>query len=181
MSPIRTFIALPVGEEMRARIAAAVDGLKARLRGLRWVSDAGWHLTLRFLGAASPEAVAGLGAPLHSAAARCPAGEARFAGLGVFPQRGAPRVLWLGVSLPPAVLELQAACETAAIAAGFPAETRPFHPHVTLARWHERARRPQLPAMDLGSGEVESLVLFRSDLEPAGAAYSPLASFSLKR
>jgi 2'-5' RNA ligase len=181
VSAIRTFIALPLGEEMCARIAAAVESLKARLPGLRWVSGAGWHLTVRFLGAASPAAVAGLEVPLCSAASRCAVGAARFAGLGVYPERGAPRVLWLGVAVPACVLELQAECETAARAAGFPAETRPFHPHVTLARWRERARRPQLPAVDLGAGEVGSLVLFRSDLGPAGSVYSPLARFSLRR
>jgi 2'-5' RNA ligase len=178
---MRTFIALPLADEMCTRIGAAAEDLRTRLPGLRWVSEGGWHLTLRFLGATSPAAAAALEGPLRSAAARCAAGDARFAGLGVFPERGAPRVLWLGVTVAACVLELQAACEAAARAAGFAAETRPFHAHVTLGRWRGRTRRPQLPEVDLGAGELERLVLFRSDLDPAGAVYSPIASFALAR
>lgn len=166
---------------MRARIGETVASLRTRLRGLRWTSPQGWHLTLRFLGAAVPDALASLEAPLRNAAARCPAGEAGFSGLGVFPPRGAARILWLGTSVSAAVVELQSACEAAAVAAGFPPETRAFRPHITLGRWREGARRPMLPPVDLGAGPLEQLVLFRSDLEPAGPVYSPLACFPLKR
>ena len=181
MSAIRAFVALPLGEDLRGRISRTVAGLQACVQGIRWTSWEGWHLTLRFLGAASPGVLASMEAPLRSAAARCPAGDACFAGLGTFPQRGAPRVLWLGVSLHAEFVELQSACEAAAVAAGFPPETRAFHPHVTLGRWRDGARRPRFPPADLGAGRLDELVLFRSDSTPSGAVYSPLASFPLKR
>jgi 2'-5' RNA ligase len=176
---IRAFLALPVGERMRARIAETIAGLRGHVEGVRWVSEAGVHLTLRFLGWTRPEALERLGEPLRRAAAACPESEAAFAGLGTFPERGSPRVLWLGVSLQPELESLQAACEAAAVAAGFEPEPRPFRAHLTLGRWRERARRPALPSVDLGACRLESLVLFRSELKPSGAVYTPLASFAL--
>lgn len=179
MSLLRTFVALPVGDEMSRRIAETVAGLRGRLAGLRWVSDASVHLTLRFLGPSSAASLERLEGLLRQAAAGCPPIQAFFSGLGVFPERGSPRVLWLGVTLPPAALALQAACESAAVSVGFPRETRAYRPHLTLARWRAQAPRPQLPAVDLGAARLVELVLFRSDLKPTGAEHSPLAAFPL--
>lgn len=140
----------------------------------------GAHLTLRFLGEASPAAVGDVREALARAASLCPPFDARLRGLGTFPERGSPRILWLGVLVPDAVLLLQAACERAAVAAGFPPEERPFRPHLTLGRWRQREKRPELPAdVDLGLARVVSLVLFRSDLRREGAVYTPLARFPL--
>jgi 2'-5' RNA ligase len=76
-------------------------------------------------------------------------------------------------------MKLQADCEAAAIASGFPPERRDFKPHLTLGRWRDPAPRPKLPAADLGPVVLDRLVLFRSELRPAGAEYSPLAVFPL--
>jgi len=65
------------------------------------------------------------------------------------------------------------------VAAGFEPETRAFHPHLTLGRWGDRARRLPLPDVDLGSAHVGALVLYRSELRPSGSVYAPLAVFPL--
>jgi len=114
------------------------------------------------------------------AAAACPRSEAQLAGLGLFPPRGAPRVLWIGARLDEPVLALQRACEAAAVAAGFPGEDRPFHPHLTLGRWKDRARRPVLPDAALGTLRIDELTLFRSEPRAGGSVYTPLARFPLK-
>jgi 2'-5' RNA ligase len=178
---VRAFVAL----ELDARLREAIGELQARLRprcgGIRMARPEGNHLTLRFLGDTSPVQVETLRPLLGAAAAACPAAEARVAGLGTFPERGGPRVLWLGLDVPPTVLDLQRACERAARAAGFDREGRPFKAHLTLGRWRDRAPRPDLPPADLGATRLEALVLFRSDLRPDGAVYTPLARFALGR
>jgi 2'-5' RNA ligase len=178
---VRAFVAI----ELDARLREAMGELQARLRprlgGIRMVRPEGIHLTLRFLGDTSPAQVEALRSPLASAAAACPPCEARVAGLGMFPQRGSPRVLWLGLDVPPPVVDLQAACERAARAAGFEKEQRPFQAHLTLGRWRERAPRPELAPAELGSTRLETLVLFRSELRPDGAVYTALARFPLGR
>ena len=176
---LRTFVALELGEEMRARIASLGAELRVRLPGVRWVRPEGMHLTLRFLGATTPAQVERLKPTLASAAAACPPAEVAVAGLGLFPERGSPRVLWLGLSLPAPLATLQSACERAAVATGFDREDRPFRAHLTLGRWRDRASRPDLPPADLGTTPVETLVLFESRLQAGGSVYAELGRFPL--
>jgi 2'-5' RNA ligase len=176
---IRSFVALEVEEPMRSRIMDLVRDLRARIPDVRWVKEQQIHLTLRFLGDAAQPALDGVGRALRRAAATFPSEKARFAGLGVFAERGSPRVLWLGVTIAESLLALQRDCEEAAISAGFAPESRAFHPHLTLGRWRSRGRQPSLPEVDLGGSVLSRLVLYRSDLKPSGAVYTPLNVFML--
>jgi len=176
---IRAFVALPLPDTLRRAVAETIRRLKPSLPGLRFVRDEGAHVTLRFLGWTRADTIAALEAPLRAAAAACPPLDLAVRGLGTFPERGRPRVLWLGLEVPRAAAALQAACERTAVAAGFEPETRAFHPHLTLGRWGDRARRLPLPDVDLGSAHVGALVLYRSELRPSGSVYTPLAVFPL--
>ena len=178
---VRAFVALELDASLREAIGELQARLRPRLGGIRLVPPEGIHLTLRFLGDTSPAQVETLRPLLATAAAACPVAEARVAGLGTFPERGSPRVLWLGLDVPPTVFDLQRACERAARAAGFEREERPFRAHLTLGRWRDRSPRPDLPPADLGATPLDSLVLFGSDLRPDGAVYTPLAGFALGR
>ncbi len=178
---IRAFLALPLDPVARGRLAERVESMRSAFGGCRLGSADGCHLTLRFLGPSAPEELERLMPMVAAAAAACPSGEGRLKGLGVFPERGSPRVLWLGLELPEPFRKLQAACEAAARAAGFAAETRPFKAHLTLGRFRDREPRPQLPPLDLGQAEFAQLVLFRSDLRPQGALHTPLRVFPLAR
>jgi len=177
----RAFVAIELEAPLREAIRELQAGLRPRLGAIRLVRPEGIHLTLRFLGDTSPAQVETMRPLLAAAVADCPAAEARVAGLGTFPERGSPRVLWLGLEVPPSILDLQRACERAARAAGFESEARSFRAHLTLGRWREKAARPDLPPADLGTTRLDTLVLFRSDLQPGGAVYTPLARFPLGR
>ena len=176
---IRAFVALPLPDALREGVEETVRAMKVLLPEVRYVHDQGAHVTLRFFGWTSAETLAALEAPLRAAAAECPAGEMGVRGLGLFPEKGSPRVLWMGLSLWPEVQVLQARCEAAAVAAGLEPEPRPFHPHLTLGRWRDRARRPALPAPDIGAARVDEVILYRSDLRPTGSLHVPMARFPL--
>ena len=176
---VRAFLALDFDEPMRARLTEAVERLKREVGGVRWLAPETVHLTLRFLGDSTPDALDRLSSPVERAAAACPPCEARAEGIGFFPSHGPPHVIWLALTLPPAVAALQSECERAAVAAGFGAEKRPFRPHVTLGRWRDRVRRPAAPALDLGSTRLGPVILFKSELRPDGAVHTPLRSFPL--
>ncbi len=177
--PIRAFVALGLADALHEAMNTLQQQLRPRLAGIRFVRPEGIHLTLRFLGDTSPARLDELRPLLAEAAVACAPGEARVAEIGTFPERGSPRVLWLGVDVPPQVLELQRACERAARRLGFEPEARAFRPHLTLGRWRDRCERPALPAVDLGATRLDTLTLFESELRSDGAAYSPLARFAL--
>jgi RNA 2',3'-cyclic 3'-phosphodiesterase len=176
---IRGFVALEIEGALRRSLDALQQRLRPALGGIRLTRSEGIHLTLRFLGTTSPAQASAIEPSLRAAARACPPPTARVRGLGTFPGRGSPRVLWLGVELPPPAFELQRACEQAARGAGFPPAERPFRAHLTLGRWSERAARPELPDVDLGETRLESLALFRSETRPEGASYTPLQRFPL--
>ncbi len=176
---VRCFVALDLGPAPREALRDLQARLRPRLGAVRLVRPEGIHLTLRFLGPSSPSRLERLRPDLAAAAAACPPCEVHVRGIGTFPARGSPRVLWLGIELPQPLLALQQACERAARAAGFEPEPRSFRAHLTLGRWRERASRPELPEVDLGRTRLDTLTLFRSELRPDGAVYTPLARFPL--
>jgi 2'-5' RNA ligase len=179
VSEVRAFLALAFDDAMRARLADALERLKGEVAGVRWLSPETIHLTLRFLGPSTPEALERLSIGVAEASRACAPCEARVEGVGFFPPHGPPHVIWAGLVLPPAVLQLQGACERAAVAAGFAPEGRPFRPHVTLGRWRDRVRRPAAPALDIGATTLGPVVLYQSELRPQGAVHTPLRAFPL--
>ena len=176
---LRAFVACELDSALNERLAGLISELRPRLPRLRWVRPEGIHLTLRFLGSSPPDALVRLAPLLRRSAAECPPFDLGLAGLGVFPERGAPRVLWLGLALPSAALELQRRCEESAVEAGFAPEGRSFRPHLTLGRWRERERRPQLPSLEATATRCESVTLFSSELRRDGAVYRAIESFPL--
>ena len=175
----RAFLALDPDPQAAARLRALMETLRATVERIRWVRPEGLHLTLRFLGSAEPERLQRVGERVAAAAAATPPLTLPLGPLGLFPPRGGPRVLWVGLALPAPLLALQAACEEAARAEGFAAEGRPFSPHLTLGRWSERARRPQLPVVDLGAVSLDRVILYRSRPQRGGSVYTPLRTLAL--
>lgn len=176
---LRAFVALPLDPAALARLGALIASLRATTPGIRWMRPEGLHVTLRFLGATEAARAERVMERLRDAAAATPAATLPLGSLGLFPGRGAPRVLWVGLALPPPLLALQRACEDAARAEGFPPEERAFSPHLTLGRWRENARRPDLPPAALGDVRLETLVLYRSRPQAGGSVYTPLQSVAL--
>ena len=116
----RAFIALVFDASVRERLARVCDELRPAFPEARWVGTQQLHLTLRFLGDVDPLGLKDLAARLREPASGCRAARVALGPLGIFPSKGAPRVLWVGVVLSQDLLALQRACERAP-AAGSPA------------------------------------------------------------
>jgi RNA 2',3'-cyclic 3'-phosphodiesterase len=178
-APLRAFLALDLDAAARQRALDLMARLRRGLAGVRWVRPEGLHLTLRFLGWTQQAVVDRIAQALVPAASACASAQVPLGQLGLFPERGAPRVLWVGLNLPERMHVLQGVCEEAARGEGFPPEERAFTPHLTLGRWKDRAPRPDLSTVDLGVAQIDHLTLYKSDLRPSGAIYTPLHVFSL--
>jgi 2'-5' RNA ligase len=185
-SRIRVFWALERGASARRRAAAITAALREQPDGgaVRWVHEESLHMTLRFLGAIDPARVEGVVAAVAEAMHGAPF-EARLGSLELFPSRRRPRVIALGVAPAAELAALAARVERGAVAAGFPAEPRPFRAHVTLGR-AQGDRRISLAEAVTGSvtaaadaWDVTETVLFRSDHAPGGARYTAIARVPL--
>jgi 2'-5' RNA ligase len=179
-------VAIPLDAAVRARLASAAGDLRASARGVAWVAESNLHVTVKFLGGVAPSLLADVGRALGDALAPEPAFVLGLRGLGAFPAARA-RVIWAGLGGGgPSCAAIAERVERALEPLGFPRETRAFSPHVTLGRVRQPRRDEKLAAAlraaasaDLGSTRVAAVSLIRSDLSPAGARYTELASCPL--
>lgn len=179
---MRLFIAVELPAELLARLEQGLGGARETAPRARWVKGPAMHLTLAFLGEVDPTRAAEVGSSVMEGAASAAPFSLSFRGGGTFGKSATPRVLWLGISQGFAPLEaLHASLWRALIPRGFPAERRPFHPHLTLARAKAprgdpalAAAREALTELDGGTFQVRALTLFDSRLERGGARHVPL-------
>jgi RNA 2',3'-cyclic 3'-phosphodiesterase len=203
--------------EIRMRLFTAVElpgpsrlqlaGLQAELdqQYFRPLKAENLHLTLVFLGDVSTQRLDELQAILRAAAAApalpgtasasaaSPTG-ARLSGMGAFPTLGNPRTVWAGFEdATGGVARLRKRIAAGLSAAGFPFDTRPFTPHITLAYTRKQISPGDLVAAGRGLHflakkheqfatapfAVREFVLFRSSLQPGGSVYEKIAAIGL--
>jgi RNA 2',3'-cyclic 3'-phosphodiesterase len=182
LGSVRSFIAIDLADTVRQRIEVLVQELRKAGAEVGWVRVEGIHLTLKFLGNVASEVIEQIKpvlsqissetAPIHIEPAAC----------GAFPTIKAPRVIWVGLHGGSGPLaELQKKVESAMIPFGFKPEDRPFRPHLTVGRVRGRKRIEALQQILLTHQgftaepfDAVELVLYKSDLRPDGARYTPL-------
>jgi 2'-5' RNA ligase len=183
--PIRLFVAIDVPDEVRARLAAALAPFRDAIPGARWTRDAGWHVTVKFLGWVRPRLVPEVEAAVRSAAVRSGAFETAITAIGAFPSPGRARVLWAGLDDGTGCFAQMVGQLDDLLSASFEPETRAFTPHLTLARIDPPRRlsefAPDLVSLDVASERfrIERLVLYRSRLSPQGATYEAVFDAAL--
>lgn len=101
-------------------------------RGVRQVPSPQMHVTLHFLGDVDDGDCEALQESLVRV--RLEPFTIAIRGVGVFPPRGRPSVLWAGVAESGPLSALHAAVAAEIEACGLGVERRPYVPHVTLAR-----------------------------------------------
>jgi RNA 2',3'-cyclic 3'-phosphodiesterase len=185
---LRLFVALDLDDDVRRAIAALqqrVAKVPAADRSMKTVDPTRMHLTLAFLGEIAERDVPAIVDTLSKDICVRPFA-AVFRGLGVFPPRGAPRVLWLGVEEGSGeIVELRRAVAGRLEGLGIALEPRPFHPHLTLARFRTSrpADRPRVLSVESRAAvarmNVDHVTLYESRLSPAGPAYTALTRANL--
>lgn len=184
MSLIRSFIALPATLEIRERAAAVIQDLRGESSGIKWQDPQKLHLTLKFLGSVETDVLNRIGQVLSTVARYHSAFDLVYEGLGAFPTLERANVLWIGTRESSAMQQLHRAIEEAMAEFGFERDTKPFHPHLTLARM-KGLRDPRLTAKVKSvtflpvSTRCTTLLLMRSDLHPESSRYTVLQSIPL--
>ena len=173
MTGKRLFVAIDLPESIRRLL---VD-LDPQIRGVRWIEPDKMHLTLGFFDNVA-EAV-DLTFREKLSAIVFGAFFLPIIGVGTFPPKGKPTIIWIGVGRGhPHLFQLHKRVQEAALGAGIEPELRPFHPHVTLARCQRIS--PQTVGkflktnvdLDAGMVHVESFHLYSSKLTPAGPIHT---------
>ena len=200
---IRAFLAVDLPQELRAELATIQQELKRNIESemkqnmrISWAQPASIHLTIKFLGDMDEQVIDSLQVAVEQAIGNQTAVNVPLERLGAFPRPQSPRVLWVGPSEnweqgaeARRAAGIHGAIEHACEGLGFLRETKPFSPHLTLARIrigerHVGVALTQSGVLDrpisLDSLAVESVVLMKSELRPTGSVYTRLWEARLK-
>ncbi len=200
---IRAFLAVELSHSLLAALAILQQELKRRIepelkRGARisWAQPTSVHLTLKFLGDMDEQAIEPLRVAIEQAIGRLGPVMVPLERLGTFPRPDSPRVLWAGPSEQwekgaeaKRVAEIYGEIEQACEGLSFLRETRPFSPHLTLARIKMGERQVGLSLaksglldlpLSLGQLAVDRVVLMQSALQPTGSVYTKLWDVRLR-
>lgn len=176
----RLFIAIDLPENVKGLLVPLCGGLP----GARWTAPENLRLTLRFIG----EVDGANFADIHEALCgiRVEPFAVSLEGLGFFPPRQEPHILWVGVRKSEALSRLRNKIERVLTQLGLPADGQKFAPHVTLARL---SGTPSTRVADYLSFngllpeiafDAEEFCLFSSHLGSEGAIHRIEASYSLQ-
>ncbi len=181
---MRLFVGIPISSVLAAELSQIVSSLQTAEDGLRWSASASWHITLQFLGQTRAEQYGCVVEQLQQVTSQ-PV-PVRPAALGFFDRAG---VFFAGVDRTPGLLSLQQAVNERLSHCGFVPETRPYHPHITLARSKSKgsARMREMHALDLRVRRLQTLtpfvcgefVLYESVAAPGGSRYEIRERFPL--
>ena len=198
---MRLFVAVDLPDEAKHAIGVhqrlIADVLSKSKDGLRRIEPARMHLTLLFLGEVLDNQVPTMVESMNAPADMAPF-DIVFGGLGVFPPRGAARVLWMGITEgADSLAHLQHDLAERIRALGIAFDDRPFHPHLTIGRWRKSGRRRGIEArrdtpehlrreafaLDrsrrIACMQVTRATLYQSRLSASGPAYAALAHANL--
>jgi len=187
---MRLFFAVEVPDKVVERILEAQAGLRRQIGddGVRWTRPDQFHFTLRFLGEQPPLRMArAVKAAVETRTGRGPF-QMAVGGLGAFPSRERPSVLWTAATEGAGSLgELAGVLDHFLQRERFPRENRPFKAHLTLARikgyaGEESAARAlrTVTVGDLGSFRVDGFVLMESKTLSSGSQYRVVERFELR-
>lgn len=188
----RTFIALELNEALQRHLSEVIHQMALALPSLRWVDPHGIHLTLAFLGELTDEQVSSAMQATKAVAQTIPAFDYRLSHVGVFGSRNQPRVIWAGIEEPSGTLSrLHGVLNRELEQRGFEVDSRPFSPHLTLARIKAPLKSEEVQALQhfldakqrfaaSSSYHVSQINVMKSELSRAGAIYTCLVAYPLQ-
>lgn len=186
----RLFLGLRVSVATANGLAQCAEQLARRARDanleVKWVVPASYHVTLKFLGWTRAELIEALDDRIAAAIAGVAPFKFKTAKLGAFPSLDKSTVVWAGIDDPGGTIsELAKRIEAAAVELGFPAEPRPFHPHVTLGRVRETRllREVVLPMSEqmFSASSADHVILFESETKSSGSVYKEISKIALEK
>jgi RNA 2',3'-cyclic 3'-phosphodiesterase len=189
---IRTFVAIPIPEEIHRIIDELIPLLKRAGIKAKWVPEENRHLTMAFLGDIAADRVPDV--------CGCTANVARLftpmrlilKGVGVFPAIQRARVIWVGIQEDDHLLnefygKLQSGLGTIE-GLGYTPESRAFKPHLTIGRFNKPMEPRELwtavdsqKAFSTPAFFVHQAVVYRSELKSSGAVYTVQGSAPFSR
>jgi 2'-5' RNA ligase len=185
---LRCFIAVDIPVQIKSDIGDLIAVFKKYNADVKWAVHENLHLTLKFLGKTSEDLLPKIAELLSKVVLSYKPFCIKIYGVGVFPNRKYPRVIWVGIEDADLLKKLQRDVENAMTSIGYEKEEREYRPHLTLGRVRSQKKMSNiideldnLQRKDFGGAEISNIRLMQSDLRPTGAQYSCLEEIPLGR
>ncbi len=188
---VRSFIALELPGDLRKKLGQLQERLKTDNTRIKWTDPGSIHLTLKFLGDVPLAGIDPITRAMAEAAGEVPPFKLETREVGVFPNLKRVQVVWLGLAGEVDKLaRLYQLLEARLARLGFTPESRPFTPHLTLARLGNKVSPDERRSVgELITGTraglvctiaVDAVSLMKSRLTREGAIHSRISSATLK-
>jgi|SRR3989344_5047800 len=180
---MRLFVAIPVSEEIKLKIALVYQELKKTGANFVFVKEDNLHLTIVFLGEVNEDKVTEIVDKINLSVKGLRKFSLNFRGIDVFLSLEEMKVVWIGVES----LELKELMKKINISLNYVLnEEKESIPHLTIARNKSGQSNELMKGVIkkfakeyFGSMKVEKLVLFSSALTAKGPIYTVVKEFSL--
>lgn len=180
------FYAVSLPSATKLKIKEECSILKENLPFQRWVHHEDFHITLAFLGSAEKEMLQASQANVKMGLMNQKTFTLQLNELGVFGRGDSPRIFWADTYKEEKLFTIREIVFSACTGAGFELETRPFKPHITLARkwtgdspFHTSLLNEHNPFKESPlSFTVNEVVLYQTHLDKS-PKYERIASFPL--
>ena len=182
---MREFLAVDIDHKHLNKIAGIQRRLSDADAPVKFVERENLHLTLKFFGEISADKNKEIIRIVQEKLKKIKPFPLHIRGMGVFPNLGYIRVVWLGIEEPNNFSVIQKDLDQDFINMGFKKE-RNYTAHLTIGRVkgaHNKealvAKIKELEEIDIGEMNVDRVVLKKSELTPAGPIYTILHEFWL--
>ncbi len=189
MKTIRTFVAIPLGDEVSREAIRLIKRLRQPNDGIKWVPTDNLHLTLKFLGEVDNTEVPAVCDVVREVCGEFEPFELHFAGTDGFPNIDRPRVLYVRIEdQSQALTEIVGALDQQYAELGFKPEPRDYQPHLTLGRTKSGSRRAgddviarlsNEREVEIGTMVVDTVHVFASFLDKQGPTYQVMDTVEL--
>ncbi|MBI5475738.1 MAG: RNA 2',3'-cyclic phosphodiesterase [Ignavibacteriales bacterium] len=188
MNNTRTFIAFDTPAEIKNDIEIIQNKLRSAGADVKWEHKDKFHATIKFLGDIENSRLDSIIDKITNTTKQYPPAEIIYDGIGVFPNRNNPRVIWIGCINPDGIIKkIKVALDKNLVADGFEIENRAFHPHITLGRvkseFNLNNLLPMLENLNFEPQKafIEEVLIMKSILNSKGSEYSVLKSIQLSK
>lgn len=131
---IHYFWAVQLPDDMKQHIQDEMQNLKPFFKFKRWVHERDYHITLAFLGAMDEQKRHSIIDIVGNSIKGEKAFNLKVQGINIFGNPKSPRIFWGAIQHEDTLLKLQSIVQQSCLDAGFILDSRPYQPHITLAK-----------------------------------------------
>lgn len=185
MSQIRAFLAIDLDDDLKPKINKIIREFKQIDANIKYVDLQNLHFTLKFFGDIDTEGIDIIAEKIEKVIKDFDSFNIKIKGCGAFPNKNRIKVIWVGLDEDEILKNLHDRLDKEFHAIGFDLDKK-FSSHLTIGRMRSAKGKDKVKEIletfddvDIGTMEVNSIILKKSTLTPKGPIYEDLIEFRL--